>query len=324
MTGSPPSATTSDSRGLASSLAPVIADECEGRLTNISWFKADWQRGGAATGHASYRTDDHGEIPVVVKIPVSQRELFWTRSLQTPFDAPDPVIPRLYASGETVGGYDLAWIILERFEHGPLGLHWHEDHVRRIADAVARFQHAARDVPVDRCPAREDWPDLVDRSLKSVRLNKIADSDRWTKTLKMLRSRLPDLVEEWRQRPVEGWLHGDLHIANAMSRHGMDEGPVALIDLAEVHPGHWVEDAVYLERQLWARPERMKPHRPVRALARARKRLGLPVEEGATRLASIRRLLMAATAPRYMQTEGHPLHLAACLDRMEQALSDLA
>ena len=98
---------------------------------------------------------------------------------------------------------------------------------------------------------------------------------------------------------------------------------MSLIDLADIHRGHWIEDGVYLERQLWARPERMKPIKPVKALADARKRLGLPVEEDYPRLAMVRRGLLAATAPRFMKSEGHPAYLAACRQWLETALKDL-
>jgi hypothetical protein len=102
----------------------------------------------------------------------------------------------------------------------------------------------------------------------------------------------------------------------------MNLGPVCLIDLAEVHAGHWIEDAVYLERQLWARPERLKAHKPVREIAAARKRLGLSVDADYARLAMARRALLAATAPRFLKSEGHPAYLDACLGWLEIALSE--
>ena len=37
-----------DPRTLAASLAPVLAEACDGRLSAITWFRTDWQRGGAA------------------------------------------------------------------------------------------------------------------------------------------------------------------------------------------------------------------------------------------------------------------------------------
>ena len=103
----------------------------------------------------------------------------------------------------------------------------------------------------------------------------------------------------------------------------MEAGPVALIDLAEVRAGHWVEDAVYLERQFWARPKHLDAARPVKTLAAARRRLGLPVQDDYPRLAMARRVLLAATAPGFLKSEGDPRHLDACLGWLERALSEL-
>ena len=315
---------STDTRSLASSLAPVVIEATEGRLSDIHWFKADWQRGGAATGHATWCSDDGTSRPVVLKFPVVERELRWTRRLQEPLDGEtDIVVPHLFAGGPTLGGYDLAWIVIEHFEHGPLGLHWHEDHVSRTAEALARFQASAQRFEVDREPRFEDWPALLADSIENVRVQAIPREKEWKAALKKLKPRLDDLVAEWRARNTNGWTHGDAHLANAMSRTSIDHGPVCLIDLAEVHPGHWIEDAVYLERQFWARPERMGSAKPVKAVATARKRLGLPVREDYPRLAMIRRVLLAATAPKFIKSEGHPRHLEACLNWLEMGLGDL-
>jgi hypothetical protein len=310
-----------DHRSLAQSLVPRLREACDGRLGDVRWFKADWQRGGAATGRATWLGDE-GELDVIIKLPVGQRELLWTRRLQAP-DDPDPVVPRLYAFGTTLADYDLAWVVIEHFEHGPLGLRWHKGHVGRIAEALARFHACASAYPVNLPPRVEAWDEQLQEARESVRTNRIEEHARWTQAIKKLQPRLGDLVHDWRARPISDWLHGDAHIANAMSRHGMDEGGVSLIDLAEVHAGHWVEDALYLERQLWARPERLKPVKPVKALANARRRLGLPVDQGYPRLAMIRRALLAATAPKYIRSEGNPKHMAACLTWLETALKEL-
>ena len=103
----------------------------------------------------------------------------------------------------------------------------------------------------------------------------------------------------------------------------IDHGAVTLIDLAEVHAGHWIEDAVYLERQLWARPERLEVCDPVAEIAAVRAELGLPVEDDWPRLALIRRGLLAATAPDFLRSEGHPRHLHACLEWLERAVREL-
>lgn len=313
-------------QSLAASLAPTLRDSCADRLGPISWFRTDWQRGGAATGTALF-TDEHGaEHPVVVKVPVGDRELTWTRRLQ-PAEEPaswdDLVVPRLFASGDTLGGYDFGWLIIERISCGPLGTQWHEDHLPRMTDAAARFHAAARKFPVDR-PARiEDWDDLLKGVRENLKNNAIDRRQQWAASIKTLQTHLDRIVTEWRAREIDGWIHGDLHIANAMSRVHLQHGPVCLIDLAEIRPGHWIEDAVYLERLFWAVPERIKVQKPVRLLAEARRAHGLPVSEDYPRLAMIRRALLASTAPRFLKSEGDPRYLAACLDRLEQALSQL-
>jgi aminoglycoside phosphotransferase (APT) family kinase protein len=310
-----------DARSLAASLAPVLAQACDGRLGEITWFKADWQRGGAATGASLWRLDDEpAPRPVIVKLPVVQRELLWSRRLQT--SEPDAVVPRLYASDQTLAGYDLAWIVIERLEHGPLGMHWHDDHVPRMAEACAKFHAAAAMFEIDQPPRIEDWDILLAEAGENARVNNIPKRTEWAAAIKNLRQHLAPLASEWEQRTTQ-WLHGDLHLANAMSRENIEHGPVCLIDLAEVHAGHWVEDAVYLERQLWARADRLKAHKPVKEIAAARRRLGLPVENEYPRLAMIRRALLAGTAPRFMKSEGHPVYLDACLAWLGIALAEL-
>jgi hypothetical protein len=310
-----------DSRSLATSLASTLRNECNDQLSEIAWFRADWQRGGAATGHAVF-TEADGETPVVVKFPVGQRELRWTRRLGVG-DHADPVAPRLFASGTAIGGYDLGWIVMERLPYGPLGQRWHARHIERIAEAIANFHHATSTFEIHGHPRYEDWDDLLARSNRSVKVNRPDHRSRWSRALKAFAQRVDAFVDAWRARPVTDWLHGDVHIANAMSREAVDHGPVCLVDLAEVHPGHWVEDGIYLERQLWARPSRMKTFKPVKALAEARKALGLPIDDGYAELAMIRRGLYAATAPAFMKTEGNPRHLEACLDRLEFAMADV-
>ena len=315
-----------DPRHLAATLAPVLADACQDRLSDITWFRTDWQRGGAATGTARFRVTEGRTVDVVVKLPVVQRELVWTQRLQeADGEGPDdgPVVGRLYASGQTLGGYDLSWLIIERFEYGPLGTHWHDDHVSRIAGAAARFHKSASNWPVDQPALREPWSDLLKDAQRSLKTNPLPRQQEWRNAIKALRSRLDSIVERWEARDTAQWLHGDLHLANAMSRVSMESGPVCLIDLAEVRAGHWVEDAVYLERQLWARPQRLKGTGPVKAIAAARRRLGLPVEDDYPRLAMIRRALLAGTAPRFLRSEGDPRHLEACLDWLVRAVAEL-
>lgn len=311
-----------DQRSLAASLAPALRELTDGRLGEPRWFRADWQRAGAATATVPWRDDNGNEVEAILKLPVTGRELKWTRRLAPEPTEDDAVVPRLYASGERIGGYDLRWVVIERLPVGPLGLRWDDHHVSRMADALARFADRANRHPVDVPPLREDWPAMVADSVQRVRENHLPEERRWRAALKQLKRRLNDLVTEWRARPVDEWQHGDAHLANAMCRSDGPDDPVTLIDLAEVHAGHWVEDAVYLERQLWGRPERLET-RPVKAVAAARRAAGLPVGENDARLAMIRRALLAATAPHFIRSEGHPSHLATCLDWLERALGEL-
>lgn len=318
----PESQIQSGALSLASSLAPVLVEACDGRLSDLRWFRTDWQRGGAATAMAQYKSDDGKNIDVVVKLPVVQRELTWTRRLQS--DDKDCVVPRLFASGESLGGYDLAWIVIEKFAFGPLGAHWHDMHLPRIAQATARFHAAINQFPVDRQYVDEPWETILRDAHDNLVNNDVPCRQQWNLAIKAIRDALPKLLDEWHAGATPQWIHGDLHIANAMSRVSMDDGSVALIDLAEVRPGYWLEDAVYLERQLWVRPERMAKHKPVKLIAQARKALGLVVDEAYPRLATIRRGLLAATAPAHLRIEGSPRYLAACLGCLEQTVRELS
>ena len=304
--------------GLGHSLAPALRRVNADHLGPITWFRTDWQRSGASTGRAIWTSNDGTESEVVVKIPVSEREFRWLWWLQdTP--APSPV-PRLYASGDTLEHYHLGWVIIEHLPFGPLGAHWHDDHLERITLAAAQFQAAASVHPVDRDLKHEDWEGLFKRSREAARGRDLTAVTRWRKALKTASKHLDQIVEQWHHRAPIGWIHGDLHLANGMSREAGEDSPVVLIDLAEVRPGHWVEDAVYLERLHWARPERLQGRNPVKLLAAARRRVGLEIGSDHPRLADIRRILLAACVPAFLRTEGVPTYVQAALGQLEDGL----
>jgi hypothetical protein len=306
---------------LAKNLLPTLKDACGGHLSKVSWFRADWQRGGASTARATWSRDGVDPREVIIKFPVVPRELYWTRRLQNADGTPPATVPQLIASGTSLGSYDLAWIVIERVPYGPLGLRWHKDHITRITHAAARFQAETANLPVEEAGHRlEDWDQLLDQSRASLRDNSIASAPAWTDAVKQVQRMHGQLVERWRARDTTHWIHGDLHLANALSRDSVQSGDVVLIDLAEVRPGHWTEDAVYLERQLWSKPDRLNACRPVRAMASARRSMGLPVRDDAHELADVRRILMAATAPAFLSTEGNPRHLAGALKQLQAAL----
>jgi len=142
---------------------------------------------------------------------------------------------------------------------------------------------------------------------------------------------LPHLVGLWAMRPINAWCHGDLHPGNAMRRDlvgagGSGEGraPCVLIDLALVHPGHWVEDAIYLERQFWGKPEGLFGIHIVSLLAKFRREAGLKTDGDYGLVANVRRVLMAACAPAHLAAEGNPKYLHAALETIDRVLPQVA
>lgn len=311
---------SSDTGILGDQLAPLLRRECNDRLGNITWFKADWQRGGARTGRSTFRDDAGVEYSVIVKIPVGPNELIWNRRLQPCDEDRYGVTARLFASGHELGAYDLAWLVMERFPQGPLLHLLRDDSVDLMADAAARFYRLSSRYEIEGAGRKEDWHHLLDVARDNCRTNHISHSGHWTEVIRRVQKIVKRLADEWNLRACRDWCHGDLHLANAMSRSNRPEDPAMLIDLAEVHVGHWVEDAVYLERLFWPRREYILRHPPVKLIGRRREELGLKVESTCPRLADIRRVLLAATAPAFLRSEGNPRYLDACLGVLDETL----
>ncbi|MCC7145673.1 MAG: phosphotransferase [Phycisphaeraceae bacterium] len=306
---------------MGSALGEVLLGACEGRLSDLHWFRTDWQRGGALTGYGLYRNGDSGHDgqasgrPVVAKLPVPPRELMWLRRLQEAGD----VAPHLLAWGQTLGGYDIAWVVMERMPHGPLGSVWQGAEFDLLVESVGRFYRASSAFPAEGNPKRVDWNDAYDRTRKNVSTHGLPDEQRWSHALKKAHKKLKDWAAIWEDRPVEAWCHGDLHLKNAMTRQPAPAGPAVLLDYAETRPGHWVEDAVYFEHLYWSRRDRLGGRKLCRQIAQERKKLGLVVEADWPRLAEVRRILLAMTTPLVLGLHGEPHHLRAALEIVEGA-----
>ena len=328
-----------DGHALASTLEPVLRDACKGHLSPVRWFQATWQHGGAGTGYAEWTTGRGGgnggrTIECVVKLPVGYAEYAWTKHLglthEHDWDSPDAAnlpTPRVLAGGFDLGAYDFAWLVMERFPGQPLGSHKMDaGDIWSLFETTAEFHAAAvldRPVDTDHPAPDHDWADLLKRAsheLGEGALN--TDEDRWIAVLGRTREALPDLLERWRNRPIETWCHRDVHAHNAMRRAPVQggRGALALIDLARVGPGCWIEDALYLERLCWGREEILCGVDPVPTLAKARRSLGLPADEEDLALADVRRVLMAATSPAFSRTQSDPVYLRAALERLERLL----
>lgn len=316
-----PSPARDDAR-FGEGLEAALIETCRPRLSDIRWFRTDWQRGGALTGYADYETDE-GPRRAMVKLPVPPRELAWLRRLQPTEHDAGPVVPELFASGDATDGYDLAWAVMERLPHGPLDSQWDGRQWELLIEALGRFQRAASAVPVDKPPRQEDWPAIIDRARRNVRDQRPPDAQHWNQSLKALQKKLKTIVAQWDARPTDHWCHGDVHLANAMTRVPPPDGPALIFDLAEVHAGHWVEDAVYLEHIYWGRERQLPDARFAKQVARQRKTLGLPGDPDWPHFANLRRALLAAAAPAYMREEGQAAHLQGALAVLDQALAQI-
>jgi hypothetical protein len=311
-----------DGMSLGTSLGPALTDACCGRLSHIEWFRSTWQHGGAATGFALWRGDDGRPTEVLVKLPVGPVEHRWTIALS---EGPDgaAATPRILASGTTIGGYDLAWLVMERLDGHTLTHGWCKESLEDLLRAAARMQAcAAARAPVSRPPSPPDWERAIAHAREIAKKSALPEAQHWNEAVKRVQKVLPRLAAKWSARPIDSWCHGDLHPGNAMRRRvpGGERPPCILIDLALVHPGNWVEDAVYLERQFWGRPDQLFGVHPVSVIARCRRELGLPTDGDYGALANLRRVLMAACAPVNLAQEGHPRYLHAALETLERLL----
>lgn len=313
---------------LAHALAPALVEACQGRLTSPEWFRAAWQASGSSTGYAKYRMDNGRMLDVVVKVPVKPREHRWTSLLGSHDGSRLHCTPRVLAHGLELGNYDLAWLVIEKLDGAPLNRSLNRD---AIEDLLLTASHwyvragEARPIKSADAPKDEDWPVMIDRARHVVKDAGIIESQRWNEALHRTQRSLDTLVARWRARPINTWCHGDLHPGNAMRRSapagdGQSRPACVLIDLALVHPGHWVEDAVYLERLYWAKPEMLAGIKPASVIAKHLRDLNAIGDEDYSALANLRRVLMAASVPLYLEHEGHPKYVHAALEMLEKCL----
>jgi len=326
-----------DGQALASSLDSQLHHACHGRLGKISWFTATWQHGGAGTGFSTWSLPDrscgHREIPCVVKLPIGYTEYFWTKRLGLvhPDEWDDPralalPTPRVLAAGFELGGYDLAWVVMERFENPPLAMERTESSMWSLFETAAEFQAEAileQSVDPSQLKPPKDWAGLVEKGLVAIRANEIEEGDRWINALERVSGCLDSLADRWANRHIGTWCHHDLHPHNAMRRMSDDPsapGHCTLIDLAMVAPGSWIEDALYMERLFWGHEDRLCNIDPLSTLAATRLAIGLPADDEALALADVRRALMAASAPAFLRTESDPVYLKSALGVLERLL----
>ncbi|MEQ8844611.1 MAG: aminoglycoside phosphotransferase family protein [Phycisphaerales bacterium] len=328
---------TSDPLALGAMLAPAVRESAGPSLGEIEWFRTSWQRGGAATGFSTWTLPDGSSVPCMVKVPVGPVERQWAAALgdcwKQGWSAPpcaQLTTPRVLASGDELGPYDLCWLVTERFEGGTLASQFDEHGLEALVHAAADFQ-----IRAERCSRPRgktfdpNWPKAHDQARQMAHDGALPDSQLWNNALKHAKRLLPSALAAWKARPINAWLHGDLHPANAMWREPSNNGHghaglrCALIDLGMVHPGHWCEDGLYLERQFWGRTERLGGIKPVSKIARARREAGLPVESNYAGLLDSKRLIAAAAAPANLEHEGDAIYLSGALVVLERSIKAL-
>ena len=300
---------------LSRNLLDLWAKEHQEKFTDLVPFRTVWQHGGAATAWVKcVETQRDG----MVKLPVKAWERRWHRRIRESRD-PD-LAPDLFAIGDTIGNVDFAWIVMERIQGNPLHQVPDAHSVEQACEAFARFQKASQPFAVQRRPAPAGWLKQIEQTRKSLQALPQDLAVSWRDALDALAKYHDEAIAAWRYRPIKGWVHGDAHLGNIL-RTEQDE--VHLIDFAEVRAGHWVEDAIALERPLWQRPELLSNMDPVDMMAGYRRQLGLPVRAEDGRLAAIRRTLLAATAPAWSRTEGGFAGLRSTLKVLEQGLREI-
>ncbi|QQE10856.1 phosphotransferase [Planctomycetota bacterium] len=314
-------------------LEPVITQALSPNIDKIHWFRTDWQRGGALTGFSKWTTDDNQVHDVIIKLPVPPCERHWLVHLQNYADQnPDQpsIAPRLFAHGETLNGYDLAYVVLERLPHGPLNHKWLGHEFDLLTDVASRFYKATTDHPLTGEPLHRDWSEIYTLAVKQVKNHSLPKDveKRWAKALKKTKKKLPKWIDIWDNRPINGWNHGDLHLRNVLTRTpppdqnaAPDTNPAdhaaVLIDFAEVRVGHWTEDAVYFEHLYWAARDRLQGRKLCKMIAQARKNAGFTLDPNWPLYAQTKRNLLAMSTPAMLQHDGDIHHLNACLEVLE-------
>lgn len=312
---------------LGAALEPALREACDGRLSPVAWFQSDWQRGGAATGAAEY-TDGSGlAVPVVVKVPIGPTELRWMALLRDGLDAGDHgcPAPRVYRAEAGLAGHDLGWAVMERLPGRPLAAGLDEAGVRDLLAALVSWHElAARLGPPLSAPPETDWEGQIGRARDACKRPGFDEGQRWNQAIRGVQRALPVLARRWASRPLTAWCHGDAHPGNAMRRAGANgaggAGACVLIDLALVHAGAWIEDALYLERVYWGRLEHLHAVNVVSTMAQLRRGRGLACDEDYALLANTRRVLSAACAPGLLGHEGNRRYLHGALEVIERLL----
>ncbi|MFC7618770.1 hypothetical protein [Microlunatus sp. GCM10028923] len=228
-------------------------------LADLRVFGAEW---GSSGLHFAGRWTASG-AEVILKVGVSPPQRWWTEKISEE----DPgLAPTLFASGSQLGDVELGWILTERL---PGGLHagWDGVEFGMLMAAGARFQRFARHHPTGphSVTAAADVADWIRSAMVRGAPGPAA-------------SLLDSLDHDWgfvRDVCPPEICHGDLHMANVLSRTPAPHLSDAVLIDFEPSFMPWAFEAAYCQI-LNSDPARVGWHGLVPLMAERRAALGLP------------------------------------------------
>ena len=218
-------------------------------------------------------------VPVLLKVGISQNELFWTEEISR--QAPH-LVPTLFLSDHYLGELDLAWKVVEAAQGGVLGPQWGGREFEMLLEAGVEFQRVAQNVvpPLN-------YGRLHTRTAADVRgwlLEALPDQPPGPSNV--LLDRLEDHFA-WVDTHCETvTCHGDLHMCNGVTRTGPPDGSVLLIDFAPCRQP-WALEAARLQVLNSTDPARVGFQKLVHKMAVIRQSYGLSGSANLDRLECI-------------------------------------
>jgi len=159
------------------------------RPSDSTWFAGTWLP---------------ADVDVLVKINITPLEQFWMPAAS---GATTGVVPRVLASGGSLGGFDVRWLVLERlpYVYDPA---WGSAGFSALLDAAARFQVFATGVGT---------PLVYEEGIGTIRHWAIGGQDLCPESGVLLRHLDADWAWVTNVAPPEV-MFGDLHFGNAVFR----------------------------------------------------------------------------------------------------------
>ncbi len=236
-------------------------------LAGLAVFGAEW---GSSAVHFAGRWTESG-ADVILKVGVSRSQRWWLEAIENE----DPgLAPMLFASGSRLSDVELGWVLTERL---PGGLHagWGGPEFGMLMAAGARFQRFARSHPAG--PHSATTADDVADWIRSAILRGAPGP---------AASLLESLDDDWRfvsdVCPPE-ICHGDLHMANVLSRTPSPQLSDAVLIDFEPSLMPWAFEAAYCQ-VLNSDPDRVGWRGLVPIMAERRAAIGLPTVSSHTDL----------------------------------------